>query len=301
MRTKHSMRHRAAALFLLSAPAATAFGQAFHTVSAMNTGEEWFNTNPIYRNTVWWSATNPTTGELEFASGVAIDPYNVLITGHQAWSSLVGGVTTDHRIGTGTNFFTDPGNVLYASNVVIHPGWDGTLFSQRVDLALLHFEDAIPGIEPLTITSAVLGEELRGGGFGRPGAAGQWLEIDRQGRGFKMWADGYGSGVISSDYLLSRFVGSSFFHNGDPMEGGATNGSSGSGVFNLNGDLVALAVGIGGSGTTPAAPFSTFSLRLDLYQDWINANRFTVPSSIPAPGAAALLALAGIAAARRRR
>lgn len=266
-------------------------GQAFHTQSAMNTGESWFNNNPVFNNTVW--VRTDKGGVDRYASGIAIDPWNVLVTGHQLFQNSDGGHTNTVTIGTGNNYLSEPGLTFSASSWLYHPGWDGSVFSQRVDLGIVHIPQGIPGMQTLTIGTAVLGEQLLAGGFGRHAYGGNWQDLDGQGRSFKMWVDDFGlNTTISDDYIRSTFY-PTFIRN-DSMAGGATPGSSGSGVFNLNGDLVGLAVG-GAGGGMPGVGYSTYSLRLDLYQDWIYAN------SIPTPSSLVLLAVGGIAAMRRRR
>jgi len=274
----------------LSSP--TAFGQAFHTTSAMNTGQDWFNTNPVYSNTVW--VRTDKGGVERYASGIMLDPYNMLVSGHQLFSSGQGHTNTV-VMGTGSSHLTDPGLMISASNWMYHPGWNGSVFSQTVDLGIAHFPEGVPGISTLTIGSSILGEQLFAGGFGQAAAGGQWQDLDGFGRGYKMWVDGFGNGgTISSNYIKSDFL--PMFLRNDPMAGGGSPGSSGSGVFNLSGDLVGLLVG-GSAGGGPAPPFGTYSLRLDLYEGWITQNMYVVP----APGALALLGMAGLFGALRRR
>jgi len=273
----------------LSSP--TAFGQAFHTTSAMNTGQDWFNTNPVYSNTVW--VRTDKGGTPSYASGIMLDSYNMLVSGHQLFSTSQGGQTNTVVMGTGTSHLTDPGTTYAASHWEWHSGWNGSVFSQSPDIGIVHFSEGIPGFSALTIGSSILGEELRGGGFGRRAVGGQWQDLDGFGRGYKMWVDNFGTQTVSTDYIRSDFLPT--FLRSDPMAGGATFGSSGSGVFNLSGDLVGLTVGYGGS--MPAPGFATFSLRLDLYEDWITPRMYVVP----APGALALLGMAGLFGALRRR
>ena len=283
---------------VLGFSSSSAFGQAYHTSGAADTGLDWFQDNFTASNggnTVWVRST--IGGNDWFGTGIAIDPYNILVTGHQVWNNGLGGHATNIAVGTGSNYLSDPGWTTEGSNWLSHHDWDGSLFSQKVDLGIVHIPEGVPGIEPLTIGASVLDEELRGGGFGELAIDGQWQGVDGNGYAGKMWVDEYGllgGGSVSTDYIRSVFLPT--FMRDDPMAFGATPGSSGSGVFNLDGDLVGLTVGVAGSGM-PNPGYSTFSLRVDLYEPWILDNMYVVPS----PASFVLLAMGGLVASSRRR
>ncbi|TVQ79099.1 MAG: hypothetical protein EA380_05020 [Phycisphaeraceae bacterium] len=266
-------------------------GQTMHTVAALE--------NAAQRQTNWAEHRVWVSGEhggvQRYASGVLLDPWNVLVSGHQVFSS--GSFTTAIRIGRGSNHITDPGDIFAAADYVIHPAWGGVTFPlpffDTVDLAILHMASPIPGVTPLNISAAELGQTLVGVGYGRPATPNGYLEPDGQARAFNLYYDRAGSISISSDYMLSNFYPPGWSRN-DPLEGGATPGNSGGGVFNAEGDLVGLTVGAAGS--PPGYGYATITLRLDLYQSWIIDNII-----VPAPGTASAFAIVGVACLRRRR
>jgi len=196
------------------------------------------------------------------------------------------------RVGNGSNYLTDRGEVRQITQFFSHPlanpnGFNG----DEVDLAVFRWDTALSGTN-VSIAPAVLGEVLSYNGFGRPATpATGILPIDGQRRMYQTLADGFGTvgGAISTDYLSGFFrdAGPGFL----PLGGVATAGVSGAGVYNQSGQLVAL---VSASAGSPGYLASTYSLRLEPHQPWIY-------SIVPSPGAASLLLLGGLFAARRRR
>jgi len=194
------------------------------------------------------------------------------------------------RIGNGSNWMNDRGLERSITSFVTHPlAVPGSFVGSEVDLAVFFWGESLPGTN-LTIAPTTLNEILSYSGFGRPAtpATGN-LPLDGQRRMFQTYADDFGSVIgISTDYVRGQFIdaGIGFL----PLGGVGTFGSSGSGVYNQNG-ITALAVAVTGSSNYLS---STYSLRLDLYEPWIN-------TVVPSPGTAALLVLSGVFTMRRRR
>lgn len=218
---------------------------------------------------------------------------NTFISGHQAYNLALGGYATEIMIGTGSNYLTDPGDTYIASNYVVHPDWDGGVFGNNVDLALLHFEQGVPTMTEMTIADTALGETLNAVGYGRPAAGGSYLPVDGQSRAFELFVDGYGlTGSISTDYVRSVLLPLALRNN--PMAGGGTPGHSGGGVLNSQGELSAIMVG---EAFAPGIPMTTYSLRLDLHEPWSQTVRIVVPE----PSAFVMMSFMALAVACRRR
>jgi hypothetical protein len=204
-----------------------------------------------------------------------------------------GAVYSNFRVGNGSNWMTDRGQIRDVSQFFIHPqanpnGFDGN----EVDLAVFRWNTPLSGTD-VTIAPSVLNEVLSYNGFGRPATPILGiLPSDGQRRMFQTGVDMFGDSFagVSTDYVAGVF-----WAPNDPrtlaLGGIATAGSSGSGVYNSGGGLVAMTTA--GSGS-PGWNSTNYSLRLDLYQPWIN-------TVVPSPGSIALLGIGGLFAFRRRR
>ena len=256
-------------LLLLLLPA-LAVSQSMHNLAALENAA--LRQNDWAGHRVWVHGSTPGGNGTSRASGVILDPWNVLVAGHQVFSNSFGGYAFDIVVGRGSNYNSEPGNVFSVSNYEVHPGWTGgNTFGNTVDMAILHLATPIPGVSSLNIAPSQMGQQLVAVGYGRPATPGSgYLPIDGQARAFNMYVDQFGTsgGTISQDYLVSLFMPT--FMRSDSLAGGGTPGNSGSGVFNATGDLVGLAVGIGGS--APGYGYATAALRIDLFQNWILTN-----------------------------
>lgn len=265
-------------------------GQSMHSMDAREQGRIWAQD---FDSTFWFSGVNPNTGNRVYSTGVRLNERFGLVTGHQVFRQSVG-FYTDLQIGTGSNYLSDPGTTFNISNVIVHPGWDGTLFSQTIDLAVVEFGTAWHGPQDLTITSASIGDILNVSGFGRDAVGGSWVGPAQDGfaRAFELPVDEFGfSSSVSTDYIRSSFLPLDWRNL--LMAGGATSGTSGAGVFNDSGELTALMVGQSGM---PEYFMTSYALRLDLYQPWIAAN-----TMVPTPGTFSLLLVSSGLMLRRKR
>ncbi len=259
-----------------------AHAQSMHSLQALSDGAAASSLHPHVSSTVWINR-----GGVQSLSGVLLGP-NWGITAAHTFDS-----GTSWTVGNGSNFITDPGMTRTVTSFVPHPlSVPGGFVGNEVDLAVFFLDAPLPGTYP-SIGSSVLNELLSYNGFGRPATPGTGnLPVDGQRRLFQTNAEQFGSvpGGISTDYVIGGFypTGSLGYL---PLGGAGTSGGSGSGVYNQSGELVAMLVA--GSGS-PDYLASTISLRLDLYEPWIN-------TVVPSPGTATLLVMGGMFAVRRRR
>lgn len=242
-----------------------------------------------------WTAASrrQTTSILESTVELLLDvlvPSGMESSRNTATSATIGSTRTtpaaprDHKPSLGS--LSSPVSSFVSHPLAVPGGFVGT----EVDLAIVFWDNPLP-FTPRSIGSAVLNEVLTYSGFGRPATPAGFLPVTGDRRAFETYVDAFGAPIagISSDYINGIFrspgVGSL------PLGGVGTGGNSGSGVFNQAGSIVAITAAQAGA---PGYLASTYSLRLDLYQPWIN-------SVVPTPGTASLLLLGGIFAARRRR
>jgi hypothetical protein len=203
---------------------------------------------------------------------------------------------TGHRVLTGTNYLTDPGQQFSVAEYFLHPGYTN-IGGNQPDVALFRLNVALP-ISNITVAAGNVGDILTYASFGRPGTpATGLLPHDGYGRAFEGRINSFGGGGTTSIYTRSTFYppgGPSY----RPLGGLGTNFGSGSFGYNQDGELVSiLALATAGS---PSYGDASFGVHLsDPYiANWWNA---TLPPAVPAPGAIALFGIAGALAGLRRR
>lgn len=270
-----------------------AVAQSMHSTSALQQGataSSQFAGSTLFFEWDGFLNSNPNNVLTFRASAIRLNENWGLAPAHLF--EQTGATYFNFRVGNGSNYLTDRGVTRNVSQFFLHPQSNPNGFNgNEVDLAVFRWDTALSGTN-VSIAPAVLGEVLSYNGFGRPATpATGILPIDGQRRMYQTYADSFGniSGSIAPQFVLGDFLnaGPRFL----PLGGVVTAGSSGSGAYNQSGQLVAMAVASSGS---PNYLGTTISLRLDQYQPWIN-------SIVPSPGAASLLLLGGILAARRRR
>jgi hypothetical protein len=203
---------------------------------------------------------------------------------------------TGHRVLTGTNYLTDPGQEFSVAEYFLHPGYTN-VGSNQPDVALFRLNVTLP-ISNITIAQGNVGDILTYASFGRPGTpATGLLPHDGYGRAFQGRLDAFGDAGTANFYAASIFrqPGHSRFN---PLGGLGTNFGSGSFVYNQSGELVSiLALATAGS---PSYGDASYGVHLSnpLIANWWNA---TLPPAVPAPGAMSLLGFGALLAARRRR
>lgn len=259
-----------------------ASGQSMHSTTALANGAA---ASSQYAGSTLWLSRDVSGFGTQYLSAVRMGSNWGIAPAHAF------DVGSNFQIGNGSNWMTDRGLERSITSFVTHPlAVPNTFVGTEVDLAVFFWGTALPGTD-LTIAPTVLNELLSYDGFGRPATAGGGnLPLDGQRRLFQTYADAFGFGIASPDYVAGIFSSPSSL-NFLALGGTGTFGSSGSGVYNQSGNITALAVAqSGGTGYLS----TTFSLRLSLYEPWIN-------TVVPSPGSAALLMLGSIFATRRRR
>ncbi len=236
---------------------------------------------------------------LSFAgSGTLIAPDLILTAAH----------VVDFGSPTQYRFQTAGGTLVPAADVIINPAWTGDI-AQGGDVALIRLESPILDIAPARITSGVepFGEEVMLGGYG--GAGDGWNGwngvFDQQRRAATNILEPLGTHDSDEFYTLDfDLPGAPIGSTGiTDLEGMAMFGDSGGplladvlGVWEVIGTISYIwdIDGDNPGGARGLYYDVTGATRLLPYREWI-------VSHIPAPGAAALLAMMGLGASRRRR
>jgi MYXO-CTERM domain-containing protein len=273
-------------MLVVSVLGVQAKAQSMHSTSALGQGAA---LSSSYTNSLWFSRNVSGVDQYGSAFFYRYDPIT-----DRSWGITAGhnfDVGTNYRVGTGTNWMTDRGTEFNITSFAVHPqAVPGGFVGTEVDLAVFSVSGRIMAPD-LTIAPAVLGEVVTyGKSLGRgatPG--GGFLPANGQGYTFQTYVDLLGSGSTSTDYAIGVFrsSGPAFL----PLGGVGTPGGSGAGVFNQLGQPVAVAVASTGIGYLDG----TTSLRLSLYEPWINS------IAVPTPSGLALLGVGALFAARRRR
>lgn len=205
---------------------------------------------------------------------------------------------TGHRVLTGTNYLSDPGQQFSVAEYFLHPGYTN-IGGNQPDVALFRLNVTLP-ISNITVAAGNVGDILTYASFGRPGTpATGLLPYDGFGRAFEARIDDFG---FAPSGIADFYARSIFQPPGDPLflplGGLGTNFASGSFGYNSSGELVTLLT-LGTAGT-PNYLNSTYGLHLsDPYiANWWNA---TLPPAVPAPGALALFGVGALLTGLRRR
>ncbi len=214
-----------------------------------------------------------------------------------------------YYFGTGHNYFSDPGTVYGISkeDVFIVPGYDpSAALGATPDLALCRLEQSVLGVTPAerfygTDSLDILLTQV---GYGRPGTVssgpGAYDGIVRGAQNIS-WNFGF-AGIVSRDYWRIPFVYPGHFDY-QPLGGLGTGGDSGGGEFATIGGIEYLVgiidFGIGGYDYGS----STYSIRVSLYNEWIDTTISEHPAvATPVPPTILLFgsALLGLIGVRRR-
>lgn len=239
---------------------------------------------------MWMNAVR--AGQTVQFSAVRIDPWYAVTAAHPLWTGS--DVATSAWGGFGDNIVGNPGLEVGIDEMHFHPTWNGNLTQVLAngwaDLAVIKFDEPVPG-PTIDIGSLALGDMFDVVGYGLPGTPGLgWLTNDYERRGHHEYVDEFGGTVqIATNYISSDFY--PLTTRNDLLAGGGAPGISGGGGFDSSGNLAALVVAGAGA---PNLFMDTYSLRLDLYDPWIQ-------SIVPEPSTLSLLLLSVLALKRRHR
>jgi len=212
-------------------------------------------------------------GVTQYLGAIRINRCWGVTVGHTFISS--GYIFINQEIGTGSNWISDPGVTRQISEFHVHPSWEavnGHWDGHAFDIAVIGFDQPLGSVQDdLEIGTLELDEIFEYAGFGRPAIPGVGLlPVDGQRRAWDAGAHDWGNGgTVSDKYVRSRFMQPGHYLH-LPMGGVGTGGGSGSGGFNLDGDIVALLASVYNS---PNYSGGSYGLRLDLpeIKDWIES------------------------------
>ncbi len=196
---------------------------------------------------------------------------------------------TSITVATGPNSISNRGQVRTVAEIIYSP-WGAGSNPNLPDLVAFRLSSPISGINPAVIAGAGVGAMLTHTGFGNYGdpATGE-LFTDGNMRGFRAPIESFvNNGYNPAYYVQTRFSSGV----SDVLNGRGLPRDSGGFVWTTSGDLfgsmVAATLGTGEFGGTYIQQFSNPEVGA-----WL--------ATIPSPGAAGLLGLAGLVFAARRR
>ncbi len=252
-----------------------------------------------YQN-VGYVENSDGNGGYEFnASGVLIDSHWVLMSAHQALAidSDPNSVYGSFRFGLGSNFYSDRGETMAASELFINPSYGGSV-NAGYDQALLYFENPFASVAPVTFYTGdvAVGMDSDIVGYGRlqlvndPNVS---LTGDRRAGNNVIFGISSATGAPYASTVLRDASRSTYRELGM----GGRNGDSGGGLF-INGELAGI--------TTSASSSNIFGsdTRYSLLDyDWISTTMASrPPTAVPEPSSFILLGIgSGLAALKRRR
>jgi uncharacterized protein (TIGR03382 family) len=251
--------------------------------------QSYLNLGATLNNRVGWLQQNTIDGRNGYASVAMINDQFAITCGHVVWNNLQNGGT--FRVGTGSNYFSDRGQVVDVAEVITYPGYPGGVTTNSPDIAILRLATPISGITQAQFGTANPGDVVTSGGYGFAFFAGQ-PTVPRDG-----FRRGWNAGVLSGAplYGSNQWYNYTFFgDNAVAANGKGLSGDSGGGVYNSLGQLVGI--NFGQSGNNALVGTTSY---LDLSQpdvlNWVQSN------TIPTPAALTLLGLGALVGSRRRR
>jgi len=230
----------------------------------------------------WVGSSDPSFFDVR-ASGVLINPHWVLTAGHVAANSSTLQLFDSLEFGLGSNYKTNPGESMSASEVFLHPTYAGG--DTGYDLALMYFENPFTTVIPANLYDGdiVAGMDSDIVGYGVYQEVDSSIQTNTGDRraGNNVIAN---VGSLGAQYVLT-YLRPSNFSTYRPLGMGGTRGDSGGGLF-IDGEL---------AGINKAASLSVSYGRGTSYtlldRDWINATIASHSSSIPEPSSFTILLL----------
>ncbi|WP_197171920.1 trypsin-like serine protease [Novipirellula aureliae] len=248
----------------------------------------------------WQSSTDDSIGETRFRqSGVLINPRWVITSIHGVveGDNNLNAIHSNIRMGFGSNYFTDFGETLYASEVFLHPSY--TDVGQGYDLALLYFENPFTSVAPVHLygDTVAVGMESDIVGFGYNLVEGEATPTPDSYTGDRM----AGTNTITNVGFRPNYVGTRFDGAGwpeyQPLGMGGLPGDSGGGLI-IGGELAGIS---SFTSTNNSYGRNTYYSLIDI--DWVNETMALHPSAVPEPSSVLLLLAAApmVAFVRKRK
>ena len=230
----------------------------------------------------WVGSSDPSFSDVR-ASGVLINPHWVLTAGHVAANSSTLQLFDSLEFGLGSNYKTNPGETMFASEVFLHPTYAGG--DTGYDLALVYFENPFTTVIPVNLYDGVIvaGMDSDIAGYGVYQEVDSSIQTntgDRRAGNNLIGEVGYPGDQFAITYLRSPT--SSKYR---PLGMAGTRGDSGGGLL-IDGELA----GINKAGSLFNS-YGTITIYTLLDRDWINATIASRPSSIPEPSSFTILLL----------
>lgn len=222
------------------------------------------------------------TGAYVFnASGVLVKSNWVLMSAHQALAidSDLNSAYGSFRFGTGSNYFTNPGEQLTASELFIHPTYGGAAGS-GYDLALLYFENPFTTVTPINLYTGTVanGMDATIVGYGRLHELNDTTGVLT---GDRRAGD---NPLIRTGFYAPNYTNTVLYDDGG-LQMGATPGDSG-GALLINNELAAI-ISTSTQGYYGTGHRTAYSL---VDHDWFNTTTASRPStSVPEPSSILLL------------
>jgi hypothetical protein len=202
---------------------------------------------------------------------VRINDHYAITSAHGVHSNTPGVLRRFVKIGDGTNYLTNPGNVREVAQVIVHPEYfNSSLFSQP-DIAIIKLAQPLAGSNAVfgPATSVAKFEKLTSSGFGVPGYVGiGFLPIDGQIRGWIAEVSSDTSGHYNNEY----FGSTRFNTNPYQLNGRGSSADSGGPVYDSQRRLVGITVGVAPTDYSLGGITIFLDLTIPTIQSWIVAN-----------------------------
>ena len=229
-------------------------------------GQDYMDFGATFLGRSVWVKGQYTDGRIAYFTGLRIDGRNVLTI--NAGTHSPNGPISVLEVGSGLNYFTNPGEIRSVANVVLNPS---------LDISILQLEgDVFPGVDLVVGATPSLLEPIQIAGYGQFALQDGPLQLqDGNIRGLEQVVGFDNSALFSPGFAVLRFPG------------GTKPGYSGAPVF-YGGDAIGIVIG-GILGTQSVQRTDYVPLNTPGLNEFIAANLV-----VPEPGSAALFLLGGL-------
>ena len=204
--------------------------------------------NQYVAQTVWVQGISIATGNHVGASGILLDPYDVIVAAHFA----AGVSFTD--VGSGPNQLISPGTTSAVLDNIVYPGYVNNGQFNSPDLAIVHLAAPI-GTTNLHFGSIDPGDLVVITGFGFHGTPSGGISYDGELRG---WTGPIDNSGLPRNVSVVYYDNVNWSNDSD-LPGSVMGGSSGGGVYDDSGNLVGMIEAqYGGTGPDGGQQFLDF-------------------------------------------